>query len=887
MDGDLSLSQSLGGLRIANPDDADPTQPRQGSTYLPPLHFSPVFQGTPPEQDPRPNLAPPPLRQEPPRTPSPDGHHTADGTASSPASTGDTAPPSSLDAQHVTPNTGRRSVRFPASQQQQQQQQQQYHLQSSPSGIQQSGRMFQQPSSSGPRPSSAVFPRPSPNAFPDATLMANGNSYAKYRLTSQPSRSSSSGLPPSNAPRNGSTGMQAGVPTRDQGYNDRPYGPNHIRNGPLPPRRSSRGQGRGHMGITNPPATSASSGSPYDVDNGPLPSSEEWKERGAAVGVRQELDRNGNPVQRYVKKGVKDFNFGRTLGEGSYSTVLAATDRQTLKEYAIKVLDKKHIIKERKVKYVNIEKNTLNRLGDHPGIVRLYYTFQDERSLYYVLDVASGGELLGVLKRMGTFDEECTRYYGAQILDAVEYMHSRGVIHRDLKPENVLLDDQMHVKITDFGTAKILDPPRQPQHHDAVNGNIPYANQNQGNMDSSDDNRANSFVGTAEYVSPELLTDKNACKASDLWAFGCIIYQLLSGRPPFKAANEYQTFQKIVSLDYEFPKGFPPVAKDLVERLLVLDPAKRLTIEHIKNHQFFDGIAWGRGLWKQKAPRLKSYVPPVQEPNVIKLNDFSDSAQQNASKNGQGLSSGLNGSSRPQPRVITELPPPSQLDIEWSPVLTRANERILKLGNLAVSSAPAPQSPVTKSGPNGENTTSETSNKKFSRFFGGNASKKRQRLVMVTSSARIILAAAGGDDKKAKTEISLLAPGTSWRSTSDAKGVVGWCVDTKDKHYTFEDTKASSSSSTASAQPTVQEWLDTIERAKDLAISQNLTNAYSNEDAFNTSNMSSPSSTLVGDAGLPLDGMGRNGKNPLGEGEGSSKSRKRFSKRHSKSGLAA
>lgn len=182
----------------------------------------------------------------------------------------------------------------------------------------------------------------------------------------------------------------------------------------------------------------------------PLPtSSEEWQERGAAVGVRREVDANGKTVLRSVKKGVRDFSFGKILGEGSYSTVYLATDRQSLKEYAIKVLEKKHIIKEKKIKYVNIEKNTLNRLTEHPGIVRLYYTFQDETSLYYVLDLCNGGELLGVLKRTGTFDVECTRFYGAQILDAIEYMHSRGVIHRDLKPENVLLDDNMHVKITE------------------------------------------------------------------------------------------------------------------------------------------------------------------------------------------------------------------------------------------------------------------------------------------------------------------------------------------------------------------------------------------------------------------------------------------------------
>jgi 3-phosphoinositide dependent protein kinase-1 len=498
------------------------------------------------------------------------------------------------------------------------------------------------------------------------------------------------------------------------------------------------------------------------MENGPMPSSEDWQERGAAVSVRQEVDANGKTVSRYIKKGVRDFSFGNTLGEGSYSTVVFATDRQTLKEYAIKILDKRHIIKERKVKYVNIEKDTLNRLTDHPGIVRLYYTFQDEQSLYFVLDLCKGGELLGTLKRMTTFDEECTQFYGAQILDTIDYMHRRGVIHRDLKPENVLLDSGMYVKITDFGTAKILKTSRRADSNS--NGLPPMDNE------VPEEERASSFVGTAEYVSPELLTDKNACKASDLWAFGCIIYQLLAGRPPFKAGNEYQTFQKIVGLDYEFPIGFPPIARDLVERLLVLDPARRLQIEHIKNHQFFEGITWGPDLWKQKAPRLKSYVPPARDPIKLNGGEGGDNVQPAVST---APSNAPNASQRQLPRVVTELPPPSQLDIEWSPVLSKNNERILKLGNLVVLSSAASHSPTSK------NSSGEfEAPKKFSRFFSGSATKKRQRLVMVTSSGRIILAASGGDDKKIKLEIPLLASGTHYRSTTDSKGHSSWIVDT-------------------------------------------------------------------------------------------------------------
>ena len=645
----------------------------------------------------------------------------------------------------------------------------------------------------------------------------------------------------------------------------------------------------------------------YGPENPLAQSSEEWKEKGASVSVRREVDASGKTVLRTVKKGVKDFSFGRVLGEGSYSTVYLATDRQSLKEYAIKVLEKKHIIKEKKIKYVGIEKNTLNRLTEHPGIVRLYYTFQDEASLYYVLDLCSGGELLGVLKRTGTFDAECARFYGAQILDSIEYMHSRGVIHRDLKPENVLLDDRMHVKITDFGTAKLLDDPRAPP--------PPLVEALETGPSGSGGNRTASFVGTAEYVSPELLTDKSAGKPSDLWAFGCIIYQLLAGRPPFKGASEYLTFQKIVNLEYEFPVGFPPAARDLVERCLVLDPARRLTIEHIKNHEFFDGHPFGRDLWKMKAPRLRPLGAPPHEPHIIQLNGVPPASTQQAPPPVRGPQAPPTQTNGAKPsRLITELPPPTQLDLDWSPVLTRQNERILKLGDMMVISSPLPNSPFGKG---------EDGHKKLTRFFGGSTTKKRQRLVMVTSSGRIVLAPAGGEEKRAKQEISLLAPDCTWRRQTDAKGQAVWCVDTVSDHsghgvggnvanaetkggvhYQFEEPKASQSIEVGKI--SVDDWIESLDTAKDFALSQNIVASYRNDDYGDmSSSMSSPASTLGGRATYPDFGEGfsvsnRDGRTQLLSRNQAAKSqvsledepipekkRNRFSKRGSKNVLGA
>lgn len=322
------------------------------------------------------------------------------------------------------------------------------------------------------------------------------------------------------------------------------------------------------------------------------------------------------------KRTPRDFIFGEVLGEGSYSTVLKAWDirdcpgiensprpsalqavaGQTSSDigaekqaYAIKMLDKVHILREKKQKYVGIEKEALSLLVHRPGIITLYWTFQDRESLYFVLELAPRGELLQYIQQYGSLDMESATHYAAQLADAIDGIHSVGVIHRDIKPENVLLGEDMRIRITDFGSARIV-------HNSPV--------------EAPGNERASSFVGTADYVSPELLGEKMAGPPSDWWAFGCVVFQMLVGKAPFKATNEYQTFQRIIRRSFEYPPELPQLAREFIDPLLALDPMERPTASRIKGHPFFAGVNFTT-LWSDVPPRMsQGLFAPARTSNI-------------------------------------------------------------------------------------------------------------------------------------------------------------------------------------------------------------------------------------------------------------------------------
>ncbi|KAI9593253.1 kinase-like domain-containing protein [Syncephalis fuscata] len=269
-----------------------------------------------------------------------------------------------------------------------------------------------------------------------------------------------------------------------------------------------------------------------------------------------------------------DFNLLDTLGTGTFGRVFLARSRDNnqiqlfdnQQYFAMKVLKKVEVVRLKQVEHINSEKDILSCVR-HPFIVNLFATFQDSTNLYMLMEYVIGGELFSHLRRAGRFTNEMTKFYAAEIVLAIEYLHSQDTIYRDLKPENLLLDHNGHVKITDFGFAKKVDE------------------------------RTWTLCGTPEYLAPEIIQSKGHGKPVDWWALGILIFEMLAGYPPFFDDNPFGIYEKILAGRIQFPAHFDPAAKDIVKRLLTADRTKRLGnlrggAEDIRKHKWFRDVDW-------------------------------------------------------------------------------------------------------------------------------------------------------------------------------------------------------------------------------------------------------------------------------------------------------
>lgn len=288
---------------------------------------------------------------------------------------------------------------------------------------------------------------------------------------------------------------------------------------------------------------------------------------------------------RDKKISLNDFKIIKTLGKGAFGKVLLVFNSDYNRYFAMKTLKKDFIKKQKQIVHTKTEREILEKIN-HPFISRLYFAFQNKEKLYILTEYMPGGEMFYHLHREEYFTEERTQFYIAELLLAIGHLHSKRIIYRDLKPENILLDEDGHIKLTDFGLSKILPEGVE---------------------------KTFTVCGTPEYVAPEVLLDKGYDKNVDWWSLGVVMYEMLCGYSPFREAKTKIDIQFYLKPIYH-DKLISDCAFDLIERLLMPDSKVRIgssekDFEEIKLHKFFDGINWDKLYKKEIKP---PFIPKIK-----------------------------------------------------------------------------------------------------------------------------------------------------------------------------------------------------------------------------------------------------------------------------------
>lgn len=285
------------------------------------------------------------------------------------------------------------------------------------------------------------------------------------------------------------------------------------------------------------------------------------------------------------KVTLENFEFLKVLGKGTFGKVILCREKTTAKLFAIKILKKEVIVQKDEVAHTMAENRVLKRTN-HPFLISLKYSFQTVDRLCFVMQYVNGGELFFHLSRERVFSEDRTRFYGAEIISALGYLHSHEIVYRDLKLENLLLDKDGHIKIADFGLCK---------------EQITYGR------------TTKTFCGTPEYLAPEVLEDNDYGLAVDWWGTGVVMYEMMCGRLPFYNRDHDILFTLILMEEVKFPRNISANARDLLTGLLMKQPKDRLgggltDAKEIMVHPFFSSINWTELYQKRIPPPFKPLV---------------------------------------------------------------------------------------------------------------------------------------------------------------------------------------------------------------------------------------------------------------------------------------
>ena len=346
---------------------------------------------------------------------------------------------------------------------------------------------------------------------------------------------------------------------------------------------------------------------------------------------------------RDITVGPQSFEKVRLLGQGDVGKVYLVKEKRTNRLYALKIFSKAEMIKRKKIKRILAEQEIL-ATSNHPFIVTLYHSFQSEDYLYLCMEYCMGGEFFRALQTRKTkcISEDDARFYASEVTAALEYLHLMGCIYRDLKPENILLHKSGHIMLSDFDLSIQAKDAKNPVVKGSAQSTL---------VDTkicSNGFRTNSFVGTEEYIAPEVIRGNGHTAAVDWWTLGILTYEMLFGFTPFKGDNTNETFCNILKSEVTFPNNneISRACKDLIKKLLTKNESKRLGSRmgaaDIKRHPFFKKMQWS--LLRNTEPPL---IPVLTE-------DGYDFTKLSTNKNKNNGKSDANPSLEEQERIMFE-----------------------------------------------------------------------------------------------------------------------------------------------------------------------------------------------------------------------------------------
>ena len=363
------------------------------------------------------------------------------------------------------------------------------------------------------------------------------------------------------------------------------------------------------------------------------------------------------PLKTKNKFKKDDFDVVSLSGKGAYGTVLKVKFKndKSGRFYAIKTMDISALERIHKLYQAYLECDILSQL-DSPYIVDILGAFDENSKIYIVMQYLSKGDFSDFIRLNYPLKNDTIQFYAAEVVNFLDYIQSKKIVHRDLKPENIMMNANWHLQVIDFATARILgkyfdkqkfefknDSYYDISETDDLKGNKVAINDDEDfdeGQSAHSDRRGLTFVGTAEYVSPEVLGDKPAEFGADIWALGIMLYQMYFGKTPFKEKTNYLIFRKIEQLKIEFSPNvkIPEEAKDVITKILVKEPNKRLgagepgseyDIKHLKSHPYFKGIDWNNlhnitPPNSEKFDSLMSKKANLEKTDSLKSNNMSD-----------------------------------------------------------------------------------------------------------------------------------------------------------------------------------------------------------------------------------------------------------------------